>query len=196
MHKISKALAAIALITSCQTQAATQTFTLGAETYLNFDILKDLTYAQTVTETTSGTYSNFHIADEVEATTYFNAEFGTSYISAHGRRDYHFIGGQTWVDGYRGDNYTPLVDYLWFLGDAFEVGYIQLSTNALIQDEWGTFASSDTWAAGGSESQASISWLLVEDTLAPVPIPAAVWLMGSGLVGLLGFGRKKKAIAA
>lgn len=29
-----------------------------------------------------------------------------------------------------------------------------------------------------------------------IPIPAAIWLMGSGLIGLLGFGRKKKAVAA
>lgn len=29
----------------------------------------------------------------------------------------------------------------------------------------------------------------------PVPVPAAVWLMGSGLLGLLGFGRKSKKAA-
>lgn len=30
-------------------------------------------------------------------------------------------------------------------------------------------------------------------TVSSVPVPAAVWLFGSGLVGLVGFGRKKKA---
>jgi hypothetical protein len=31
---------------------------------------------------------------------------------------------------------------------------------------------------------------------APVPLPAAVWMLGSGLLGLLGIGRRKTAVAA
>ena len=31
-------------------------------------------------------------------------------------------------------------------------------------------------------------------TLNPVPVPAAVWLFGTALVGLLGFGRRRKTI--
>jgi hypothetical protein len=30
-------------------------------------------------------------------------------------------------------------------------------------------------------------------TVSPVPIPAAVWLFGSGLLGLVGMARRKKA---
>ena len=33
-------------------------------------------------------------------------------------------------------------------------------------------------------------------TLQPVPIPAAVWLMGSGLLGLVGYSRKRYQVAA
>ena len=29
---------------------------------------------------------------------------------------------------------------------------------------------------------------------APVPVPAAVWLMGTGLIGLIGFGRKRQSM--
>ena len=36
---------------------------------------------------------------------------------------------------------------------------------------------------------------LVFSTTAPVPLPAAIWLLGSGLLGLFGIGRRK-AIAA
>jgi len=35
---------------------------------------------------------------------------------------------------------------------------------------------------------------LVRDTLTTVPVPAAVWLMGSGLLGLMGYSRKKKSL--
>ena len=38
----------------------------------------------------------------------------------------------------------------------------------------------------------SVGWLLVSD-VTPVPLPAAVWLMGSGLLGLIGVARRKKA---
>jgi hypothetical protein len=30
---------------------------------------------------------------------------------------------------------------------------------------------------------------------APVPLPAAVWLLGSGLMGLIGVGRRRRATA-
>jgi len=36
---------------------------------------------------------------------------------------------------------------------------------------------------------------LVRNTLAPVPVPAAAWLMGSGLLGLMGFSRKRSQIS-
>jgi len=35
--------------------------------------------------------------------------------------------------------------------------------------------------------------LVVEASVAPIPIPAAVWLFGSGLLGLIGFARRKVA---
>ncbi len=46
----------------------------------------------------------------------------------------------------------------------------------------------------------SISWFrghyLVRGTPTPVPVPAAVWLMGSGLLGLLGYSRHRKPTIA
>ncbi|MES9974514.1 MAG: VPLPA-CTERM sorting domain-containing protein [Candidatus Thiodiazotropha sp.] len=37
------------------------------------------------------------------------------------------------------------------------------------------------------------SYFLVRETPSPVPIPAAIWLFGSGLIGLVGYSRRKKA---
>jgi len=48
----------------------------------------------------------------------------------------------------------------------------------------GTFSSLNTGMDTGS--------YLVRDTVSSVPVPAAVWLMGSGLLGLMGFSRRNK----
>ncbi len=42
-------------------------------------------------------------------------------------------------------------------------------------------------------TNSAIGWLIVSDVPAPVPVPAAVWLFGSGLIGLIGLARRKKA---
>jgi len=34
--------------------------------------------------------------------------------------------------------------------------------------------------------------IVVEVSLAPIPIPAAAWLFGSGLLGMVGIARRKK----
>lgn len=70
--------------------------------------------------------------------------------------------------------------------------------------------SADFWPIGTKPSEASLvivgltsikfdfspSGLQVTDAelvLAPVPIPAAIWLFGTGLIGLAGFSKRKKA---
>jgi hypothetical protein len=52
-------------------------------------------------------------------------------------------------------------------------------------------------SSGSYDSGASFILLdnVVFDTPAPVPVPAAVWLFGSGLLGLASFSRKKKVEA-
>ena len=43
--------------------------------------------------------------------------------------------------------------------------------------------------AGGVNSE--YGWTEVEGTISAVPVPAAAWLFGSGLIGLIGFARRK-----
>jgi hypothetical protein len=45
------------------------------------------------------------------------------------------------------------------------------------------------WASGGSALNPGYTSGLID--VAPVPVPAAVWLFGSGLIGLLGFAKRK-----
>lgn len=44
------------------------------------------------------------------------------------------------------------------------------------------------WDAGGSNGSVYALWTPVS----PVPVPAAIWLFGSGLLGLIGVARRKK----
>lgn len=56
-----------------------------------------------------------------------------------------------------------------------------------------TYVSSFTVTAKGSGSAFRISGLDVAGQPAVVPVPAAAWLMGSGLVGLAGIARRRRA---
>ncbi len=45
------------------------------------------------------------------------------------------------------------------------------------------------WANGGY----AINPVFVDETFSTIPVPAAVWLFGSGLIGLIGIAKRKKA---
>lgn len=57
----------------------------------------------------------------------------------------------------------------------------------------------DFFMADGSNGDTNIhfegdySWAVQSGDVSAVPVPAAVWLFGSGLIGLVGFARSKKA---
>ncbi len=69
-------------------------------------------------------------------------------------------------------------------------GSIELVSTDVISDLYPT----GSWAPGhpaidGSTVSFTYSFDLL---LTPVPVPAAVWLFGSGLIGLIGVARRKK----
>jgi hypothetical protein len=80
-------------------------------------------------------------------------------------------------------------------GDALDTliadGYVWYAISADISDDstWATFVLDV--ATNGSNEGAKLDDVYFEGTFAPVPVPAAVWLLGSGLVGLIGIRRKK-----
>ena len=47
---------------------------------------------------------------------------------------------------------------------------------------------------GGGNATTLLTAFSVTAELAPVPIPAAAWLFGSGLLGLVGMARRKKVV--
>ncbi len=61
--------------------------------------------------------------------------------------------------------------------------------------------SSDAWrfnfgggsqGSGGKEDFDDFAWVVRSGDVSAVPVPAAVWLFGSGLIGLLGLARRKR----
>ena len=63
--------------------------------------------------------------------------------------------------------------------------------SSLLMTEWGA----NPWAGGGSllnPEFGAASVAVTEIPVSAVPIPAAIWLFGSGLIGLIGFAKRKK----
>jgi hypothetical protein len=59
-------------------------------------------------------------------------------------------------------------------------------------EDFGIFLLAGTWNDGPSPNPNPVGYIVEYDTNA-VPLPAAVWHFGSGLVGLIGIARRKKA---
>ena len=75
------------------------------------------------------------------------------------------------------------------VGDSVEfyAMFVDQDGNEFFEGDYASFGGS--WTLGFAGGVASLAYV----TAAPVPIPAAVWLFGSGLLGLFGIGRRKAA---
>ena len=71
--------------------------------------------------------------------------------------------------------------------------------DVITTDDWMTFTWTTTLDAGfldvGLRNTLADTYSIAYDnfTITAVPVPAAVWLFGSGLIGLVGIARRKKA---
>ncbi|MCP3669562.1 MAG: hypothetical protein GY814_03870 [Gammaproteobacteria bacterium] len=174
------------------------------QTYLGWDLISSYTYQDTVDATASGgLYSGYHIADFDEAKTFFEAAMNGSCDVTSGNnttcdtRDNYY-------NGMVGDNHGYTTDMAWFLGsNAGLAGAIRMNEENLffgiphqLIDDWGPIASSDQYShIGNSAYQAvPVSWLLVANTTSAVPVPAAIWLFGTALIGLVGYGKRKSKV--
>lgn len=81
-------------------------------------------------------------------------------------------------------------DMLMYVPDSyFTAGGATASSYVVMYSKFGTVFGAD---GGLSASAGFEEWSINQITGAPaVPIPAAVWLLGSGLIGLVGVGRRK-----
>lgn len=166
--------------------------------YLRFDVLADLTYAQTVNQVGfGGTYFGWHIASQKEAFAFMNSALvGSGYAFADNS-------GQTneslpllaYQDGDFGANHTSDKDSFWFLAEeGREVGWAVFTpfggNNISINDAWNDIAASDLYAVGGGFLDQPVSWLLVKNEA--VPEPTSLALFGVGALGLAGMRVRSK----
>jgi hypothetical protein len=120
-------------------------------TYLGWEVAADLTYAETVTGTSSGgIYEEFHIASQTEAFTFFNAVNSAADVVDVSGQNFHFALGLSALDGQSrfGNNNNDSNSYAYFLSDesGFDVGiFSSTSISLVINDSWAarTFASAD-----------------------------------------------------
>ena len=83
----------------------------------------------------------------------------------------------------------------WWNGTDFNQG--GAANSAVTTTTTGAGAFSATWSAtvvGGAFDGQVGSWTLT-GVATPVPVPAAAWLFGSGLIGLVGVARRRRAAA-
>ena len=71
-----------------------------------------------------------------------------------------------------------------------QVGYWSNATNGDFDYAY-NFQTNGTLRAYSASNLANYAWAVSPGDLAPVPIPGAIWLFGSVLVGFLGFNRRK-----
>jgi hypothetical protein len=209
MSKITNVVAALVVSLTMSSVASASVITTGTldydnvsnvitdnvsgETYLGWDMVKDITHAQTAAITTGvGFYSDWHIASQTEAYNFYIAATGSGIVDVIGvQYDVTFLG--SFVDGERfGDSFEPLYeDYVAFLSDeGSELGLMWIDAGGLvIYDGWANFSDLDyytgTWGIG---------MLLVGGTggaTSAVPEPSIIALFGLGLVGI-GFARRKR----
>jgi len=117
----------------------------------------------------------------------FGSTFDSYWKSAHG--------GQTY-DAAKGYNEGDGLDYTaGFLADEVKTDhYYGLIWN---QSNLNIFSYIDMFYLNNKyKSYQKGHYLIRDPQITQTPIPAAIWLMGSGLAGLLGFSRKKKGSTA
>lgn len=176
-------------------------------TYLGWGVAASLNYEQTKMATdTGGVYEEYHIANQAEAYVFYNDALGNltpliDTVGAQSERE-----NVVRVDHRFGNNKyrNSEEDYAWFLSDEKSdwVGYLKSRASTMyIRDSKRSIEASDHYSTlGRSHGRYDVSWLLVSDEVinieqevAPVPVPAALWLMGSELLGLVGLSSRKKA---
>ncbi len=169
--------------------------------YMRFDTF-DLSYTETLAAVNvGGIYEGWSIADSTIADDFFRAALAPKANACDGAVSFGTSCGimSSWNNGDFGDSYDAVEDYFWYISsyetpfrNAFDLGIAHIDLDGRIRekDDWRSFTSADTFTVANGNS---INALLFREAMV-VPVPAAVWLFGSGLLGLAAIARRKKQV--
>ena len=164
--------------------------------YLRLNVLADLNYAETLNILNTQDGGGWSIASSSVAVDFATSLFGGSAACSHNGSNVvvSACGALTgWYDGKFGNSYDSLADTMWFLDDTGEADFLRIRASdsyTALYDY--TLLLSEAFSQSGTPGGSlDIPWLVSRTTV--VPVPAAVWLFGSGLLGLVGLARRKKA---
>lgn len=163
--------------------------------YLRLNVLRDFNYASTLAVLGTQDGGGWSIATSGDAIAFANALLGGSLLCSHNGTDVVSSGcgfATGWVDGKLGDDYSSVYDFAWFLDDAGEADYLRIASNGGVALLDFNLTDSDQFAAGGTYDYIPVTWLLTRPAV--VPVPAAIWLFGSGFLGLIGIARRKARV--
>jgi hypothetical protein len=173
-------------------------------TYVGLDTIAAWDYATTLAATTEvdGPYEGFRIANTADADFFIGSLFGAnadSCSTVDGSPTNGYCGEiQGWTDGLLGDNHSDLYDVFMFIADessSTEMGLTSIDYgNNLFQYETNENKSEcdeTVMVRRRYPVCVPITWLLVKDTVASVPGPSSIALMGLGIFGL-GFARRRR----
>ena len=169
-----------------------------------------------VTKTPTPAFSDF-VADAwaYEAGSYQDSTLTSSYMSGYGDTyagpDAAFNYGATAqsefsvtfnVDELNDFSLTGYLDYQYAAPGEVAVTLKENGTNIFYTDSLGDFIFDGQFVVGAEYQLIATSYTAFSDyyyeawqfdlTTSPVPVPAAVWLFGSGLLGLIGAARRRK----
>ena len=88
---------------------------------------------------------------------------------------------------------VPNANY--YLFDNIQAGEYWSATESYpLSEEWAWYFNMDTGIQANSSQINSryYAWAVHDGDVAVIPVPAAFWLFGSGLMGLVGIARRKK----
>lgn len=125
--------------------------------------------------------------------------FSNTYSNVNIETDYYDTGGFVFGGIYRDTathfTFSGTSGHLNLEGDSknVDISFLFLVFGAPLTDAGGmVFLSGDETQTHGFGNYRSIS---TGSVVGAVPIPAAVWLFGSGLIGLVGFAKRKKELS-
>lgn len=165
--------------------------------YLRFDTF-NLSYADTIAAVSEGgSHDEWSIATSSISDEFVQSALGAGQNPCTGNHEVGIVCGtiSSWNDSDFGFTHDLFHDFYWYMSNTSEtepLGLVRFESSGLISDfsVWGSLDHADYYGIT-IEPDLPVNALLYRD-ISMIPIPAAAWLFGSGLLGLFGIARRKK----